>query len=110
MARDIAQLERLIENGLIKLEITAGIATWEVSPASRHQKAVRRIEDSIQPLPGAPCGCYTLADTYIAFPDGSLKRPDISIFCEEPPDSDEALELVPVAVIEIVSPEPESAR
>jgi hypothetical protein len=63
MARDIARLERLIGNGLIKLEITAGIATWEVSPTSRHQKAARRLEDSIQPLPGAPCGCYTLADT-----------------------------------------------
>ena len=110
MPHDIQQLERLIEHGLIKLEITGGIPTWEASPASRHQKAARRIEDSIQPLPGAPCGCYTLQDTYIAFPDGSLKRPDISIFCEEPPDSDEALTLVPVAVIEIISPDPESAR
>src|SRR5688572_793249 len=110
MPHDIQQLERLIENGLIKLEITGGIPTWEASPASRHQKAARRIEDSIQPLPGASCGCYTLQDTYIALPDGSLKRPDISIFCEEPPDVDTALELVPVAVIEIISPDAESAR
>jgi Uma2 family endonuclease len=110
MSYDIRQLERLIENGLIKLEITAGIPTWEASPASRHQKAAKRIELSIQPLPGSPCGCYSLADTYIAFPDGSLKRPDISIFCDEPPDSDTALEIVPLAVIEIISPEAEAAR
>jgi Uma2 family endonuclease len=110
MPHNIQQLERLIENGLIKLEITGGIPTWEALPASRHQKAAKRIEESIQPLPGSSCGCYSLADTYISFPDGSLKRPDISIFCDEPPDSDEALEVIPVAVIEIVSPDKESAR
>ncbi len=44
-------------------------------------------------------------DTLIRFPDpdGSLKRPDIAIFCDEPPDSDEALEVLPVAVIELLS-------
>jgi Uma2 family endonuclease len=36
-------------------------------------------------------------------PDSSLKRPDIAIFCVEPPDSDEALDLLPAAVIEILS-------
>jgi Uma2 family endonuclease len=33
-----------------------------------------------------------------------FKRPDLSIFCTEPPDSDEALEVLPVAVVEILSP------
>src|SRR5205085_12251022 len=33
----------------------------------------------------------------------SLKRPDIAIFCDEPPDSDEALDMLPLAVIEILS-------
>jgi Uma2 family endonuclease len=37
-------------------------------------------------------------------PDGSFKRPDLSIFCTEPPDSDKALEVLPVAVVEILSP------
>lgn len=41
---------------------------------------------------------------YIKFPDGSIKRPDISIFCREPDEEDEAITLVPAAVIEIVSP------
>jgi Uma2 family endonuclease len=74
-----------------------------MSPASRHQKTVQRIEGSIQPLPESSCGCSYLSDTYIRFPDGSLKRPDISIFCDEPPDSDEALPIVPAAIIEIIS-------
>ncbi len=46
-----------------------------------------------------------MPDIYIAFPDGSLKRPDVSIFCNEPPDNekDSATTLIPEAVIEIVS-------
>jgi Uma2 family endonuclease len=36
-------------------------------------------------------------------PDRSIKRPDIAIFCEEPPDSDQALDIIPEAVIEILS-------
>jgi len=43
------------------------------------------------------------ADVYIAFADGSLKRPDISIFCREPDEEEEAITLVPEAVIEVVS-------
>jgi Uma2 family endonuclease len=39
----------------------------------------------------------------VQFPDGSLKRPDISIFCREPDDIDDAITLVPEAVIEVVS-------
>jgi Uma2 family endonuclease len=43
-------------------------------------------------------------DDYVQFPNG-LKRPDISIFCREPTDEeqDEALTLIPEAVIEVVS-------
>ena len=37
------------------------------------------------------------------FSDGSLKRPDISIFCREPDEQDDAVTLVPEAVIEVVS-------
>jgi len=59
------------------------------------------------PIPGRDdgCACYELADILIRFPDpdGSLKRPDIAIFCTEPPDGDEALDLLPRAVVEILS-------
>jgi Uma2 family endonuclease len=39
----------------------------------------------------------------VQFQDGSLKRPDISIFPREPLELDEAVTTVPGAVIEIVS-------
>lgn len=91
----------------VRLEHVRGRLKVEESPASRHQKASRRIERSIGPIPGHGdgCACFALADTLIRFPDpdSSLKRPDIAIFCEEPPDSDEALEVLPQTVIEILS-------
>lgn len=34
------------------------------------------------------CGPVHVADVYVAFPDGSLKRPDISVFCREPDQLD----------------------
>jgi Uma2 family endonuclease len=103
---NIPDLDRLIYDGAIKLEITGGIPTWEVSPSSRHQRRVFRIQTSIKPLPdsGKGCECAHLSDVYIRFPDGSLKRPDIAIFCVEPPDQDEALSVIPQAVIEVISP------
>jgi Uma2 family endonuclease len=91
----------------VRLEFVRGRMKWEASPASRHQKALQRIERSVVPITGAgtSCDCFTLADTLIRFPDPdrSLKRPDLAIFCNEPPDSDEAIEVLPDAVIEILS-------
>jgi Uma2 family endonuclease len=43
------------------------------------------------------------SDVYVQFPDGSLKRPDIAIFCREPDEQEDAITLVPEAVIEVVS-------
>ena len=101
---DINHLIALAEQAGVKLELSGTIPTWEAFPSARHQKAVRRIERSIAPLPGqTECACFDLADTYIRFPDGSLKRPDVAIFCSEPPDVDEALEVIPAAVIEVIS-------
>ena len=40
----------------------------------------------------------------IRFKDGSLKRPDIAIFCARPPLHDEALTIVPEAIVEVISP------
>jgi Uma2 family endonuclease len=91
----------------VRLEYVRGQMKWEASPASRHQKTLQRIERSLRPSADAAsgCGCYSLADTLIRFPDPdrSLKRPDLAIFCAEPPDSDEALELIPAAVVEVIS-------
>jgi Uma2 family endonuclease len=102
--RDTAVMQ-LSEAWGLKLEITAGLPTWEAFPGMRHQKAVRRISQSLMPIPGHPagCGCFDVADVYIKFPDGSLKRPDIAIYCQEPADTDGATTELPVAVIEVVS-------
>lgn len=89
----------------IRLEIVGGLPIWEAQPVLRHQRAVDRIRATIRPTSstGDGCGCIHIADIYIQFPDGSLKRPDISIFCEEPAEQDEAVTLVPEAVIEVIS-------
>ena len=87
----------------VKLEITNGIPTWEAFPGPRHQKAVGRIFATFERSGQTDCGCFQMLDTYIKFPDGSIKRPDIAVFCEEPPDIDQAYEAVPEAVLEVLS-------
>lgn len=93
----------------VRLEIVRGLPIWEPHPVYRHQKAIDRIRNTIEQVTvGADsqsnvCRCINAADVYVSFPDGSLKRPDISIFCREPEEDDEAITLVPEAVIEIVS-------
>jgi Uma2 family endonuclease len=92
------------ENGY-RLEIMNGVGIWEVQPSRRHVRATLAIERSIRPAPDAEgdCGCVFYPDLYVRFSDGSLKRPDISIFCREPDELDEAVTLVPEAVVEVVS-------
>ena len=93
----------------IRLEIVAGLPIWEPQPVYRHQKAVDRIRASIGKRSewidntGEVCECIHAADVYVSFPDGSLKRPDISIFCREPDEQEEAITLVPEGVIEVIS-------
>lgn len=91
----------------IRLEMVAGLPIWEPQPVYRHQKAVDRIRASIRAMEEQPgktaCECVHIADVYVAFPDGSLKRPDIALFCREPDEQDEAITLVPEAVIEVIS-------
>jgi Uma2 family endonuclease len=83
------------------------VQTWELHPLPRHQYAVDAIRATLQKYPAdgaARCDCVSVADTYIRFPDGSLKRPDIAIYCERPPEMDSAIEVVPEAVVEVISP------
>jgi len=90
----------------VRLEIVGGIPIWEPSPVYKHQKAVDRIRATIRKSPAssqAACACIHAADVYLSFPDGSLKRPDISIFCREPQEEEEAITLVPEAVVEVIS-------
>ena len=87
----------------IRLETVGGLAIWEAQPVYRHQKAVDHIRGNIKRPEGGPCACVHVANVYVQFPDGSLKRPDVAIFCREPSEEDEAITLVPEAVIEVVS-------
>lgn len=91
----------------IRLEMVAGLPIWEPHPVWKHQKHVDRIRSSIKTVEAnsleSPCACIHAADVYVTFPDGSLKRPDVSIFCREPDEEEEAVTLVPEAVIEVIS-------
>lgn len=86
------ELVEMADDAGVKLEMTGGIPTWEAFPGPRHQKAVLRALMSIAGSADRDCGCFQLPDVYIKFPDGSLKRPDIAVFSEEPPDTDVALQ------------------
>jgi Putative restriction endonuclease len=91
----------------VRLEMVGGLPLWEPHPVWKHQKAVDRIRQTIRPAataPGpAPGARLHAADVYVSFPDGSLKRPDIAIFCTEPDEEEEAITLIPEAVIEVIS-------
>ena len=99
------ELEHLMRAGAIRLEITAGVPTWELLPGYRHQRIIDQIRATIASSSDVSngCECVHASDVLIRFPDGSFKRPDISIFCTEPPNQDEALTIIPAAVIEIIS-------
>ncbi len=105
----MTNLERLFreaDEAGYRLEIVGGLPVWESSPVVKHQRAVDRIRATIRPVQtstGADCGCVHYADVQIHFPDGSHKRPDISIFCREPDEQDTEITLLPEAVIEILS-------
>jgi Uma2 family endonuclease len=94
----------------IRLEIIRGLPVWEASPSYRHQTEIDRIRASIRSNQSTDCPCIHVSDVVIRFPDDSLKRPDISIFCSHPPESehDEAISQIPEAVVEIISPGYES--
>lgn len=101
------RLQQLIESDAlgVRLEVTRGLPTWEFHPVLEHQMQVDRIRASITPAGAAQggCGCLHFADVYVSFPDGSLKRPDIAIFCHMPSERDKPVTLTPEAVIEVIS-------
>lgn len=91
----------------VRLEITAGLPTWEASPSYAHNDLALAIYESIRPTGTAlaECGYYRAFDSYIRFDAQTLRRPDIAIFCTLPPRTRRALTLLPGAVIEILSPD-----
>jgi Uma2 family endonuclease len=92
----------------IRLEMVGGLPIWEPHPVWKHQKHVDRIRSSISRIAAdnanTSWSCVHAAGVYVSFPDGSLKRPDVSIFCREPDEEEEeAITLIPEAVIEVIS-------
>ena len=89
----------------IRLEMVGGLPIWEMMPVIKHQKAIDRIRQTLRPTPGGEgnCGCFHYNDIVIRFPEGSQKRPDIAIYCQEPEEEDSEVTLLPNAVIEIIS-------
>ncbi len=89
----------------VKLEIVAGQSSWEFFPGLPHQKESFRIQTSIKERPGSSggCACFHAADVYVKFPDGSVKRPDLAIWCAEPKSVGGLIYDVPKVAIEILS-------
>jgi Uma2 family endonuclease len=103
---DYEQLTRQADAAGVRLEVVRGLAVWEAQPVYRHQRAVARIYESIRPASNGaadPCACIAAMDVSIRFPDGSHKRPDLSIFCREPDEQDREITLMPEAVVEVLS-------
>ena len=90
----------------VRLEIIRGLPVWEASPVYRHQREIDRIRATIKAPLDSQCQCVHISDVVVRFPDGSLKRPDIALYCAEPAEAnqDEALTTLPEAVVEIISP------
>jgi len=103
---NVPDLEQLVRDDAIRLEITGGVPTWEAFPGVLHQETIDLIRASIEPISeaAADCACVHLSDVLIRFKDDSFKRPDIAIFCTKPPRQDDALTIIPQAVIEVISP------
>ena len=92
----------------VRLELVHGLPIWEPYPVYKHQRAVDRIRETIKRTEGdssrnLDCSCIHVADIYVSFPGGSLKRPDIAIFCREPEEDEEAVTMIPEAVVDVIS-------
>ena len=98
-------MEQAAHEAGIKLEYVNGIPVWEASPVYRHQKKIDQIVASLKRMSDddTVCECVSVRDLTLLFPDGSVKRPDISIYCREPEEQDTACTQIPEAVIEILS-------
>lgn len=97
---------RAAEDAGIRLEVVQGLPIWEFLPSPIHTMDSKRIDRSIRPDPSsdAGCACYSFEDISIRFPDGSIRRPDIAVFCRLPERTRQSTTLLPEAVVELVSP------
>ena len=88
-------LVRSADESLVKIEMTAGVPTWEAMATPRHQRILGEIFEGVRRMHASDCGCHRTIDMYVRFPEGSFKRPDLSIYCSRIPDTDVATEVIP---------------
>jgi Uma2 family endonuclease len=89
----------------IKLEIHQGLPIWEFLPSPLHTIEAKRIDGSVRRTGSSQsCGCLSFQDMAIRFPDGSVRRPDIAIYCVAPDPTQEATTSIPLAIVEVLSP------
>ena len=102
-ASELAQYEEADENGVV-LETIDGQPFWEFQPNFDHQDRIGHMWMSVRrdPDAGSDCGCFRAMDVGVVFPDGSIRRPDLAVFCRQP-ERRELITLVPEAVVEVVS-------
>lgn len=91
----------------LNIEIAGGLPIYELAPSMVHQEDLFEIAKTVRKGSRAiesECGCHVRFDALIRFPDGSYRRPDLSIFCTRPPRLRTAATQVPTAVVEALSP------
>jgi hypothetical protein len=101
------RIAEMAEDAGLRVEISRDLPIWELMPSPMHMLDAEAISQTIRPGRRAAeigCGCHHIRDVAIRFPDGSLRRPDISVFCTRPPRTRQATTVIPTAVIEVVSP------
>ena len=100
---ELAQIEEADDMG-IRVEVVAGQPFWEFQPNYDHQDRIGHVWMSVRrdPEVNSDCGCFRAMDVGIVFPDGSIRRPDLAVFCRQP-ERRELITLIPEAVVEIVS-------
>jgi Uma2 family endonuclease len=102
---DLALLVKLIESVRregVRLEYVAGMPYWEMMPGTRHHDSLMSIWSD---LANDRCGrWFPYVGLTLGFLDGSVKTPDLSIFCERPTEREGLVHKIPEDVVEIVSP------
>ena len=91
----------------LKIEIASGLPIFQLAPSMIHQEDLGEIYKGVRKGPKAiasGCGCFAAFDALVKFPDGSYRRPDLSIFCVRPPRVRTATTIIPTAVVEALSP------
>ena len=102
----MAAISALGEEIGLKFELTEGGITWEAFPGFAHQEIVFNVQASLDRRGASErgCDCVQGGDVDIVLPDGTVKRPDVSVWCRRPRNMEGFVHEVPEAVVEIVSP------